>query len=178
MDEAEFIERYMILMLGASKNPLPSVMHFQKEMFLLSKFKMDVADSFNFEKHYFGPFSQVLNDALKSPAHFSEAFNFDRSKILLTEDGRREFDKMIKNFSKEEDFKIIVSSLELLRSLYDRLSETEIMFLIYETYPEYTEFSKVSDRLLKNKFIRDRIIKSIFSKGLITEERYEELKHE
>ena len=177
MDEAEFIERHLILLLGVKKTPIPSVMHLQKEIFLLSNSKKSVADSFNFEKHYFGPFSQVLNEALKNPAHFSEAFNFDGDEISLTKNGGKEFLNMIKRFSKERDFKILLSSLELLRNLYDRLTRDEIMFLTYNTYPEYTKLSQVSERLLDNEYMRDKLSKSIFSKGLITQERYGELKN-
>jgi uncharacterized protein YwgA len=177
MNEAEFIERYMILLLGASEKPLPSDLHLQKEIFLLSNFKETIAESFNFQKHYFGPYSQVLDEALKNPAYFSDAFDFSNKKILLTDIGKKEFLSMIKKFSKEIDFQVILSSLRLLRNLYDKLTRDELLLLIYITYPEYTEFSQVSDRLLKNEFTRNKLLESIFSKGLITEERYKELKN-
>ena len=119
-----------------------------------------------------------MDEALKNPAYFSDAFDFSNKKILLTSPGKKEFLKMIKKFSKETDFQIILSSLKLLRSLYDKLTRDELLFLIYITYPEYTEFSQVSNRLLKNEFMKSKLLESIFSKGLITEERYNELKND
>lgn len=177
MDDAEFIERNLILLLGVREEPIPSVMHLQKEIFLLSNFKKEIAETFNFEKHYYGPFSQVLNEALKSPAYFSEAFYFDGEKVSLTSYGRNMFLEMVKNFSKEENFNILISSLKILRDIYDKLTMDEVMFLIYETYPSYTELSEVSDRLLKDNIMREKLTKNILSKGLITKERYEELKN-
>lgn len=177
MDDAEFIERYLILLIGVKNSPIPSNLHIQKELFLLSNFKRDIAESFDFVKHYFGPYSQVLNDALKNPAYFSDAFYFEDKKISLTANGKKEFIKMVANSSKDIDFQILLSSFNLLRGLYDNLSEQEFMFLIYETYPQYMEMSEISDKLLKNKNIRNKLIENIFSKGLITEEKYLELKN-
>ena len=64
-----------------------------------------------------------------------------------------------------------------MRDLYDKLTKDELMFLIYETYPKYTEFSQVSDKLTKNEFIRSKLLNNILSKGLITPERYDELRN-
>ena len=133
MNDAEFVERYMILLLGVNDDSLPSDLHLQKEIFLLSNFKEIVAESFNFQKHYFGPYSQVLDEALKNPAYFPSAFNFNEKRIFLTNTGKKEFISMVKKFSKEKDFQIILSSLKLLRSLYDKLTRDELLFLIYET---------------------------------------------
>lgn len=177
MDEAEFVERYMILLIGIEDKPVPSDLHLQKEIFLLSKFKESLAKSFDFNKHYFGPYSQVLDEALKNPAYFPTAFDFNEKNISLTKSGKDEFSKMKKDFAKENDFQIILSSVKLLRTLYDKLTYDELLLLIYETYPEYTEFSQVSDRILKNDNVRFRLIENIFSKGLITKERYEELRN-
>jgi hypothetical protein len=178
MDDAEIVERYLILLLGANSKPIPSDMHLQKEIFILSNFKDSISGSFDFQKHYFGPYSQVLEEALKNPAYFSKAFEFNYKQIFLSKEGKKEFSKMVRNFSKEENFKILISAMELLRNLYDKLTQDEFMFLVYETYPQYTQFSQVSDKLLKNKFMRNKLLSSIHSKGLITEERYEELKNE
>lgn len=176
MDEAELVERYMILLLGSSENPIPSDLHLQKEIFLLSNFKSFIADSFSFQKHYFGPYSQVLDESLKNPAYFPEAFKFNKKMILLSDNGKKEFLDMTKEFSKEKEFQMIMSSLKLLREIYDKLTKDELLLLVYKTYPEFTEFSQISDKLLKDKNIRIKLSESIFSKGLITQERYNELK--
>ena len=78
---------------------------------------------------------------------------------------------------KNNSFQIFLSSLKLIRDLYDELENEELLFLIYETYPEYTEYSRISDELLKNKSKRVKITRSLLSKGIITEKRFEELKN-
>jgi hypothetical protein len=46
---------------------------------------------------------------------------------------------------------------------------------VYITYPDYTEFSNVSDRLIKDPKKRAQLSESLLRKGVITEERYKEL---
>ena len=60
------------------------------------------------------------------------------------------------------------------RELYDKLSENELLFLIYATYGEYTEKSDISNRLLSSAS-RKKFTKSLLEKGLISEERAKEL---
>ena len=178
MDSPELIERHIVLLLGVERRALPSMLHLQKEMFLLSNLKESLKEELNFEKHYYGPYSQVLDESIKNPLHLSNAFDFENKKILLTASGQREFLKMIKEYSSEKKFLDLISSIKLLRGLYDKLSGDELLFLIYKTYPKYTEFSKISDRLIKNVNIKNRILGSLLSKGVITEKRYGELKNE
>ena len=177
MESSELVERYLILLLGVAKNPIPSDIHLQKEIFILSNFKKVLAEEFNFQKHYFGPYSQVVEEAVKNPAHFSNAFEFDGKRVFLSENGKKEFGEMVSEFDRERDFEITLSSLKLIRNIYDRLTKEELLFLVYETYPEYTEFSSISDKLIKDERVRNKLLNSIFSKGLITPERYAELKN-
>lgn len=177
MESSELIERYLILLLGATDKPIPSDIHLQKEIFILTNFKKFLADEFNFQKHYFGPYSQVVEESIKNPAYFSDAFEFDGKKVFLSESGKKEFNDMINQFKEEKDFKIMLSSLKLIRNIYDKLTKDEFLFLVYETYPDYTEFSYISDKLTKQEYTRNKLLDSIFSKGLITTERYNELKN-
>jgi len=156
---------------------MPSALHLQKEMFLLSNFKENLKDDLNFKKHYYGPFSQTIEEAVKSPTYLSEIFEFSGDKLFLSEKGNIEFDKMMQENKGKEEFELIISGLTLIRTVYDKLNNEELLFLIYSTYPEYTEFSKVSDDLLKNISNRNRILNSLLAKGVITQERYEELKN-
>ena len=177
MDSSELVERYLILLLGVKKEPVPSDVHLQKEIFILSNFRKSLLEEFNFQKHYLGPYSQVIDEAVKSPAYFSEAFEFDGKKVYLSGHGREEYLKMIKEFQKEEEFKLILSSLSIIRNIYDKLSKDELLFLVYETYPEYTELSNIYLRLNREDFTRRRIINSLHAKGLITDERHRELEN-
>jgi len=177
MDSSERIERYLILLLGIKEDLSLSDLFLQKEMFLFSNFKEDLKDDLSFEKHYYGPYSQVIEEAILNPSHISNAFGCEGKRIFLTEEGKKEFREMIKNNSDKDEFIKLLSGIKLIRNIYDKLSGNELLFLIYETYPEYTKFSKISDNLTKNETTRKRVIDGLFSKGIITEKRYEELKN-
>jgi hypothetical protein len=178
MDSEELIERYLLLLLGAKDRPIPSALHLQKEMFLLANFKESLKEELNFEKHYYGPFSQTIDEAIRSPTYFSESFSFQGDQIMLSKNGIAEFNSMIKENRGHKEFDLLISGLVLIREIYDQLSRNELLLLIYCTYPEYTTLSKVSDKLLKNKVTKHRILSALLAKQLITEQRFEELKNE
>lgn len=178
MDSQEVIERYLLLLLGVKQLAVPSALHLQKEMFLLSNFKENLKEDLNFKRHYYGPFSQIIEESIKSPTYLSEAFDFIGEKVSLSKEGKIEFDRMVQENKNNKEFDLILSGLTLIRDLYDKLNREEFLFLIYSTYPEYTELSNVSDDLLKNPHNRIRILNNLLSKGVITSERYKELKNE
>jgi hypothetical protein len=178
MESIEFVEKYAILALGVKKEPIPSEVHIQKELFILSNVIPDVQLHFNFEKHYLGPFSRILNNVINAPMFVRNAFAIQKNKITLQESGQTEFEKILKEYTQQPKFTQLLSIMKLIRDIYDRLSNQEILFLVYETYPAFTEYSDISDYLLKNSVVRDRIITSLFSKGAITDQRFRELQEE
>lgn len=178
MDSQELVERYLLLLLGVKEVAMPSALHLQKEMFLFSNFKETLKEDLNFKKHYYGPFSQIIEESIKSPTYLSEVFEFSGEKVSLSKEGKIEFNRMMKENKGKEEFDIILSGLTLIRNIYDKLSGEELLFIIYSTYSEYTEFSKISDDLLKNVSNKNRILDNLLAKGVITQERYEELKND
>lgn len=176
MDSLEIVERYIVLLLGVKERPIPSELYLQKEIFLLSNLKKSLQEEFNFKKHYYGPFSQILKESLRSPSYLKDAFDFKNKEIFLAKNGKKEYSNMVKKYRKKKEFINVLTSLKLIREMYEKLNSEELLFLVYETYPEYTKFSKISDALIKNKNKRRKIIESIFSKSVITERRYQELK--
>ena len=175
IDDVEITERYLILLLGVVDRPIPSPVHIQKELFLLSKANQKIAEFITFIKHYKGPYSANLDDLSKDPAYYSDAFQFDRYKRLyLTDEGKKIYDKFVKENISNERFNEFLSLIKMTRELYDKLSENELLFLIYATYGEYTEKSDISNRLLSSAS-RKKFTKSLLEKGLISEERAKEL---
>jgi len=77
MESIEFVEKYAILALGVKKEPIPSEVHIQKELFILSNVKSDLKEHFNFEKHYLGPFSRNLSNIINAPVFIRNAFAID-----------------------------------------------------------------------------------------------------
>jgi uncharacterized protein YwgA len=174
-DEIKIAEDIVLLLFGVDDKPIKGDLHLQKEIFLLTKSNPKLQNLFNFKKHIFGPYSQLLADIVEEPLYHDKAFMKINSNILLTPQGRSEFKKI----KSDKDSQKIVDELEkvlsLIRSIYDKLSGDELLFLIYATYPEYLEKSAVSDKLFKNKSMKKRIVSGLLSKGVITESRASEL---
>lgn len=175
MGNSEIVEKYSILLIGAKDRLIPSDLHLQKEMFILSNVNPEMKQFFNFERHYKGPYSQLLSDIVEHPIFIENAFLIQDGKIILNKNGQREFEKIIKENSDNIEFRQFFAVISIIRQIYDKLSEIELLFLVYDTFPEYVELSNVSDFIMKTKPLVKRIILSLYRKGLITSERYLEL---
>lgn len=174
--DIELVEKSAVLLLGANEKPIPSLLHMQKELFIFSKFSPQLQDSFRFQKHYYGPYSQIVQLVLESPINFDNPFAFDDKRITLGNSGKKAFRQIIDSNKDNPKFPNILSVLKLIRTMYDKLTEDELLFLVYETYPEYIERSEIYSDLSKNVTRRNRILSSLLSKGLITIDRFKELK--
>lgn len=173
MEDGEKVERYIILFLGVIDKPIPSITHFEKEIFILSNFKEMVKEFFLFQKHYYGPFSQELKDSIEEPSYFSNAWTKHSGRIEMTELGKKIFRNILKENKGNERFNELIESIKMIRKIYEKLTVDELLFLIYVTYPDYKTKSEVFDKLY---FKRDEISLSLLKKGLITQSRYEELR--
>jgi len=177
MDDIEVVERYAILLLSVDNKPIPSSLHLQKELFILTNSIKSVQRVFNYQPHYAGPFSQILKEIVDSPAYVENAFLLRNTQIFLSSNGQRASEQLKKEYDSSFKFNSIISSMKLVRSIYDRLSEDELLLLVYETYPEYTEYSSEYERVCKDKPLRRNLIESLSNKGVITEARKQELLH-
>jgi len=68
----------------------------------------------------------------------------------------------------------MLAIIKMIRELYDKLTSKELLLLIYITYDDYKEKSKISKEIL-SKNERNRLAHNLFKKGAITETRYNEL---
>lgn len=174
-DIVQYIERYIILLLGAAERPIPTSVHLQKELFVLSKSAPKIGEYITYEKHYLGPYSADLNDVAREPVYNSGTIKHDTVMgYSLTPHGREIFDRIVEANKGNKRFLELLSLMGIVRSIYDKLSQDELLFLIYVTYGEYTEYSVVSERLLAPKK-RAELARGLLKKGLITEARYREL---
>lgn len=175
---SEAVEKYMVLLLGVRDRPMPTQWHLQKEMFLLSKAVPKVSEFFDFKKHYNGPFSPALKEILEEPLYYDGAYKIHRDKTIgLTKHGREVFNKIVaENQDKNgQKFASLLKTISLVRDVYDRLEKDELLFLVYQTYPEHIEASNIYDQMVADVKRRTRLAKSMRDKGLITDERYGEL---
>ncbi len=174
-DIVQYIERYIILLLGVVERPVPTSVHLQKELFVLSKSAPKIGEYITYEKHYLGPYSADLNDVAQEPVYHSGTIKYDPARgYFLTPHGREIFGKIVEANKKNEYFLELLSLMRAVRDIYDKLSHDELLLLIYVTYDEYTEYSAVSERLLAPKK-KAELAKGLLRKGLITEARYREL---
>jgi uncharacterized protein YwgA len=173
--DVEAVERYLVLLLGVVDRPIPSSIHVQKELFILSKANPRIAEFITFEKHYKGPYSDDLADSSRNPAYYSSAYYFDSyGRLCLTPKGQEIFKKIVDTYGQNPRFQELLSMIKLTRELYDKLSKNELLFLIYATYDEYTEKSNISKSLLAPAS-RKKFTKILLDKGLISDERAREL---
>lgn len=175
LEELEVIERYIILLLGVKEGPIPSETHLQKELFLLSMAHPIMQKFITFEKHYYGPYSEVVSETSRCPVFFSAPFEYDEDgKLFLLEEGKKKYCELIEENGNEARFKKLLSAMKLIRQIYDKLTTDELLFLIYITYKEYTEKSNIAKKLLSAKN-RVKLSQQLLQKKVITEGRYEEL---
>ncbi len=90
LDEVEVIERYIILLLGILDQPIPTLIHLEKELFILSRVNPIISKVLTFEKHYFGPYSDDVRELVVHPSYYSGAYEYD-TKISLTDIGKIEY---------------------------------------------------------------------------------------
>jgi hypothetical protein len=175
METTRDIERFIIILLGIVDRPIPSELHLQKELFLLSKSIKKIRDLVIYEKHHEGPYSVDLHDVSSEPAYYPNAYEKNYQKgYILKSNGKQIFNKLMAANSDNPEFVEFLAMSKMVRELYDNLSRDEILLLIYSTYKEYTEFSSVSDRIFNPKR-KEQLAKGLLKKGVITEDRFKEI---
>ncbi len=175
LDDLKIIEQYIILLLGVVDKPIPSGTHLQKELFFLSKANPIINNFITFQKHYFGPYSEVVDDLSRNPVHFEDPFEYDKDgKFKIKEKGKEKFKKLVDDNNANENFRKLLSAMKLARKLYEKLNTDELLFLIYVTYGEFIDKSHKAKELLseRNKL---KFAQQLLKKGVITKGRYLEL---
>lgn len=173
-------EKFILLVLGEHDVTL-SLLHLEKETFLLRNFYPDLKDYMNFLSHYRGPFSREVEETIKNPAYLENLWVYYPPKsgdklsgghIRLTDKGRREYKNLYEKVKNDERLKHLLSGIKMVRNLYDSLSKEELLLLIYDTYPEYVEKSIVYNDIESKK---GKLANKLRKRGVIDEERYENL---
>jgi hypothetical protein len=175
-DTPRIIEEYIVSLLGSIEKSCPTIWHLQKEFFIFTRMNPKAKQLFNFVKHYEGPYSETLQESVREPMYYEDAFTTKQNgEICLTNEGQKIFNDLKSRFIHNEKFLHIINSFKLIRDVYERLTKEELLFLIYITYPEYIEYSNIYDRLVGDKKKKNQLSEKLLKKGLITEERYKEL---
>ena len=175
-DMLKIVEEYIVSLLGSKEKPCPTIWHLQKEIFIFTRMNPKAKPLFNFVKHYEGPYSEILQESVREPMYYEDAFTTKQNgEICLTDEGQKIFNDLRNRYAHDIKFLRIINNFKLIRDIYDKLTKEELLFLIYITYPEYIEYSNVYDRLVRDRKKRLQLSEKLLRKGLITEERYKEL---
>lgn len=155
------IENLILLLLVTSKKKKLSHLHIQKEMFLLRDATDFLKPLFHFIKHYRGPFSKDIKEALANPMFLDEYWDFIGSKdkltggyIKLTNKGINEGNHLVEKIKARQNQRLnqILAAMSLLHDLYDNLLPNELLYIIYKTpkYFEYTQKSIVYNEIMES----------------------------
>lgn len=174
------LENFILLVLGVVDRRI-SLLHLEKEVFLLWNFHPKIKEYLNFIKHYRGPFSKEIQEAVQDPVYLEDCWIYipprrgdklSGGHVELTDRGREEYNRLVKKIGEQEDLLHLLAGMKMVRELYDKLSMEELLLLIYDTYPEYSEKSIVYREIeRKRRLLAERLMK----KGIIDEERFESL---
>ena len=147
-ENQEKIERLILLLLGTSKSSRLSLLHIQKELFVLQRSSGSLADLFLFVPHYKGPFSKEISEAIVTPLCLDDLWTYSSPKdelsggyVELNSSGRREFNRLMHRITKGDNELLIslVAGMDLVHDLLDDLPPRELLYVIY-TSPEYEDF--------------------------------------
>ncbi len=174
IDETQAKENYLILLLGSADSPIKSKIHLQKEMFILSNSFPKIRDLFIFDKHFFGPWNEELEQIVESPSFYENPFNSENGKFYLTKEGKEIYNKLLKDNNDNINFQYLLSGIKLVRAIYDKITPDELMLLIYLEYPDFKINSEKYKELVENKQKKRKLLNELLKKGIISEEKYKE----
>jgi uncharacterized protein len=113
---------------------------------------------FDFFPHHYGPFSKELYKHLKNLKTFGmitienesypedENFIEKESQYCITQDGIATIHEEI--FQAQRINQIEMEILETFKKEYNAMNLNELIRLVYEKYPEYTNNSKIKEKVL------------------------------
>ena len=136
MEIEKGIKRYVLLLLGAADRPIPSFLHLQRELFIVSEkdhgkitnetyLKRGVGAGFNADADIgfdtgvdigFEPTSRLYGRDPEGNFH-------------ITPIGKREYNELVRNHRDDLKFDELLSRTKIVRELYDSMSEEEILYL-------------------------------------------------
>lgn len=173
------LEYIILLVLGTSLKNKESILHLQKEVFLIWNFHPGIKEFFNFIKHYKGPFSREISETVRDPMFLYDSWLYlppeDKDKlsggyIEITDLGKEHYQKLVNIMEQQDNEEILhlLTGIKMVTELYDKLNLEELLLLIYETYPKFTTKSNVYYQI-NNK--RKKLAHQLFKKGYIDKEK-------
>lgn len=182
-DNQKGLENLILLVLGSKKNKKISILHLEKELFLIWNFHPSIKIYLHFIKHYRGPYSPEIPETIRDPVYLDGCWKYLPPKnsdyisggyVKLTHFGLKEYERLynsIKN-QKDDDLSHLLTAIDIVRQLYDKLDLDELLLLIYDSYPKFIDFSEEYNKINRN---RVNIANKLKNKRVIDAEKYKSL---
>ncbi|MBB6496005.1 hypothetical protein [Methanococcus maripaludis] len=153
-------EKLVLYCIGALDNePIKSKIKFQKMLFLVSTVFEGYIDILDFEPYAYGPYSEtadsVVEDLLKLGLVTTVASRGTQYKLS---------EKGIEVLNELNPKNALMHIISHFKKMVNNMTDTELLVLIYTSFPEYTKNSVVWDDI-KNK--RHDIATRLLKKGII-----------
>jgi len=159
-------ENLVLLVLGEAMDKEMSMLHLEKEIFLLWNFHPKIKAFVDYVPYKRGPYSEAISYVIHSPYFRTNQWTYTPPKksdkyssgyIRLTENGKREYKELYDRMIKNETMQSVIAGISIVRALYDRYTPEELIYLVYRGYENYTTESEVKreifareDYLLRN----------------------------
>lgn len=175
-------EDLILLVLGSVPDKQLSLLHLEKEVFLLWKFHTSISKFIHFVAHIKGPYAEEISNSITEPYYRQEAWEYTKPTsqkdftggyVKLTESGKRDYHKLYKEMVKQDKMRSLLAGILIVRAINDDLTPEELLFLIYDTYPDFRTKSEVAKEIYEKK---NEIINKLLQQGTISYEKAEELK--
>ncbi len=113
----------------------------------------------DFSNYNLGAVSYELRETVDELEEY-DLITEDHGKYQLTSEGEKAEKEMLANLSKQE-----IKMLEFSKKLLNDMSDDELLFFMYMTFPQTQEHSTQITRLLRKK---EELVTSLYNKGKIT----------
>lgn len=163
-DQLDLVERYFLLLLYAPDatdkfaSPIRGKTWLQKEMFLLSKLRNELAQRTEYDAHHLGAFSLVV-DEIEEQFRISEYVERVGDSIKLSLEGRKLAEGVWQRAG-DEDQHVVAG----VKTLLNDLPQLELLGFIYSEFPETAVHSEKRNEV---EIRRVEIAVSLLLKGKI-----------
>jgi hypothetical protein len=145
-------EDLVLILLGSCNKPISGAILFMKEAFLLFEQKLKESSvpvfSPNFIPYHYGPYSFDIDEAWSDLEQLGlikiEGRRSTSKEIFsLTEEGKEEAQKILESLPEN-----LRKELPSWRQGLDQFGNDGILLDVYKNYPQYTDRSKIKDKVL------------------------------
>ena len=158
-EEFTLLEKVILVLLYLrEKSPILGKLRLQRMIFLISQDLEKLKEELDFEPHKYGMYDQTIDNALEWLEQ--DGFITIDKNITLTKKGIEKAEEILKDFSEEE-----IEIIEEVKELFENLSESEILALLYFKFPEFAKYSEKLDKITKK---RKELAISLYKKGKIS----------